>query len=288
MNFVGKILIMLILVMSFVFMGFAVAVYATHTNWRDKVLGSANAPSADEKSGLKKVLADKKAENAELQAALEKLKAEKDAEIKDKAESLVKLETEKKALQSERDDLTKQRDELSKKEKAAVAALDSSSKNLEKLTAEVGKIRQEIRVAQDDRDKQFAQVVKLTDQVHQREGEVVRLTERSKQLTQDITKARALLAKHGEDVNSPLDKTPPQLFGKVLAINDEKMVEVSVGSDDGLRVGHTMEVYRGDKYIGRVVILTTNTDRSVAKILPDYTKTPIQKGDNVATRLKVG
>ena len=38
MNLVGKIFIVLIFVMSILFMGFVVAVYATHTNWRDVVM----------------------------------------------------------------------------------------------------------------------------------------------------------------------------------------------------------------------------------------------------------
>ena len=37
MNLVGKIFIMLIFVMSLFWMGFAVVVYATHTNWKDLV-----------------------------------------------------------------------------------------------------------------------------------------------------------------------------------------------------------------------------------------------------------
>ena len=35
MNLVGKIFIVLILVMSLVFMSFAVVVYATHHNWKE-------------------------------------------------------------------------------------------------------------------------------------------------------------------------------------------------------------------------------------------------------------
>ena len=37
MNLVGKIFVVLIFVMSLVFMAFAMAVYATHRNWREEV-----------------------------------------------------------------------------------------------------------------------------------------------------------------------------------------------------------------------------------------------------------
>ena len=38
MNLVGKIFVVVILVMSVVFMAFAMAVYATHRNWREVVM----------------------------------------------------------------------------------------------------------------------------------------------------------------------------------------------------------------------------------------------------------
>ena len=53
MNLVGKIFIVLIMLMSFVFMGFALAVYATHQNWETaakKLTEERNAADARRKS----------------------------------------------------------------------------------------------------------------------------------------------------------------------------------------------------------------------------------------------
>ena len=44
MNLVGKIFVVLILVMSVLFMAFAMAVYATHQNWRDVVVNEQATP----------------------------------------------------------------------------------------------------------------------------------------------------------------------------------------------------------------------------------------------------
>lgn len=287
MNFVGKILVVLIFVMSLVFMSFAVMVYATHKNWKEVVTRTQDQVKAGEQLGLKHQLDGVKKENDELQSQIEKLEGDKKKELQDKADALVKLETEKSTLATENQQLITERDALSKKEKEAVAALDTSSQNLKKLTEEVGLLREQIRTAQEDRDAQFAKVVTLTDDVHKKQQEITRLSEREKQLAAQVAKARALLAFHGEDINSPVDKRAPTMRGKVLAVNDEKMVEVDLGSDDGLRVGHKLEVFRGPKYIGRVVVLSTATDKSVAKIDVDYTKTPVLRGDDVATRLRV-
>jgi hypothetical protein len=285
MNFVGKILVVLILVMSLVFMSFAVMVYATHKNWKEVVERKEAKPG--EQPGLRIQLENVKKLNEELQGQLEKLASDKKRELADKAAALIALETQKSTVIKENELLVKERDDLSRKEKEAVAALDTSSQNLKELTEEVGTLRGEIRKALEDRDKQFAKVVKLTDDIHKTQQELARVQERQQQLVTQITHARELLAQYGKSIEAPLDPTPPPLRGKVLAINDEKMVEISLGSDDGLTVGHTVDVFRGDKYIGRLVVLTTATDKAVAKIDPKYTKTAVQTGDDVATKLRV-
>ena len=63
MNLVGKIFTVLIFVMSLLFMGVAVTVYATHTNWREAVVGS-NEPGKPK--GLQPRLKEARTRNEEL------------------------------------------------------------------------------------------------------------------------------------------------------------------------------------------------------------------------------
>ncbi len=205
-----------------------------------------------------------------------------------KRQALAKLESERDELAKQRDELAKQRDDLLVKDKASVAALDASQQNLARLTSEVEKLRGEIRDTQSERDKQFDQVVKLTDQIHQAQGELKRLDERNVQLAGQVAQQNNVLSAFGLSKDTPVDGLPPQARGKVLAVNQDNMLEVSLGSDDGLRVGHTLEIFRGSNYLGRVQVLRADTDRAVGKILPGFKKGAIQKGDDVATRFKVG
>ena len=276
MNLIGKIFVVLILVMSVVFMAFAVAVYGTHQNW--KTAAQATKTKLDNSQKMLQ------------QAEEEKTKLETDIaqEAVAKRQALAKLETEKDELQKQRDELTKQRDELMVKDKAAVAALDTAQQNLAKLTTEVEGLRGNIRDTQADRDKNFDLVVKSTDQIHQAQGELKRLQERQVQLAGQVAAANNVLSAHGLNKDMPVDGIPPQVRGKVLAINQDNMIEISLGKDDGLRQGHTLEIFRGSKYLGRVEVLHTDTDRAVAKILAGFKKGAIQKGDDVATRFKVG
>ncbi|MBW3598293.1 MAG: hypothetical protein KY475_13600 [Planctomycetes bacterium] len=77
----------------------------------------------------------------------------------------------------------------------------------------------------------------------------------------------------------------PSLEGVVLAVSDSELVEVSLGSDDGLKTGHPLDVFRGLTYLGRVKVVLTKPDVSVTRILKPYHKGPIRKGDRVRTKV---
>ena len=275
MNLLGKIFVVLVFIMSLVFMSFAVAVYGTHKNWKEE--------AAKQKQAVQTAVTQRDEVEAEKLRLEEQIQKEEIA----RREAIGKLETERDELAKQRDELAAERDNLAAKDKAAVAALDSAQQNLAKLTAEVGTLRNDIRQAQQARDQHFKQVVGLTDLLHQAQGELRRLDERRVQLAAEIAQGRTVLRAHGLTKDTPVDGIPPQLHGKVLAVNRDNLIEVSLGSDDGLRVGHTLEVYRNAKYLGRVEVLNTSTDRAVAKILPAFRKAAIQQGDDVATRFKV-
>jgi len=275
MNLIGKIFVVLIFAMSLVFMSFAVAVYGTHQNWKKKA-GDLTKDVQRERDNFAKLEEEKK-----------KLEEAKDLEIKAQNDRLAKLETERVELEKQRNEKAKQLEELFVKDKAAVAALDAAQKNLAKLTTEVNGLRTEIRDAHGERDKHFTQVVKLTDQIHQAQGDLKRLDERNVQLASQVASSRKVLEAHGLNKDMPVDNIPPAIRGKVLAINGDNLVEVSLGSDDGLRAGHTLEIFRASSYLGRLQVLRTDTDRAVGKILPGFKKAAIQKGDDVATRFKV-
>jgi hypothetical protein len=73
--------------------------------------------------------------------------------------------------------------------------------------------------------------------------------------------------------------------GVVTAVGAKDLLEISIGADDGLKKGHTLEIYRSNSYLGRVQVMETWPDRAVVKIIPEYRKVIIKKGDRVATKL---
>jgi len=285
MNFVGKILIFMIFIMSLVFMSFAVAVYATHQNWRMVVERPRDRATADRPAGLKFQLEDERKRNADLEEQFKKYKADVDREETLRKSDLAKLTTERDQLVRRRDELQKQRDALVEKDKTSVATLAVASQNLAKLTAEVEELRVDLRNTQKQRDQHFTSVVAMTDKAHQDRGDLRRLKERRMQLADQVAAQKRVLTEHGLNEHTP--STPPQVSGKVVAVNRNDMVEVDIGTDDGIRTGYTLEIFRGTKYLGRMRVMTTSEDKSVGQILPSFKKGVIQEGDNVITRFKL-
>ena len=96
MNLVGKIFTVLIFVMSLVFASFAVAVYATHKNWKERV----DNPKAvtGKPLGLKFQLQEREAKNQNLREERDKVKRELENEEEARRQAVAKLETERNEL----------------------------------------------------------------------------------------------------------------------------------------------------------------------------------------------
>ena len=300
MNLVGKIFIVLIFVMSLLWMGFSVAVYATHKNWKEVVENPEATPGKP--LGLKPQLDRQKEHNEELKTQADKLANELAAEQAAKRQSLTKLETEKQDLQRQRDDLEKALATAVQAQTDALAELNATQlkeaalrRDIEGGTAPDGTpvvgLRNEILQTQTERDQAVDAVTKLTDELHQARNLIQSLRERLATLTEDYSEAKAVLDKHGlKPVLSLYDDVPPIVDGKVQEVGGSGFIEISIGSDDGLRRGHVLHVVRQSSgvpvYVGRVEVTDVQPDKAVCKILPEYLQRPIQREDSVRSNLQ--
>jgi len=288
MNLVGKIFVVVILVMSVVFMSFAMAVYATHKNWRDVVVNE--QASATKPLGLAPQLRDASARNTDLKNQLDKAIKERDAAIVAKDQVRSKLENELDVERKDRRNLEAGYAQEKKDARDAVAAMSATQKNAADYRQELDKKRTEVLEAQQDRDKHFKEVVRLTDDLHQATNEKDQLRKRMEDLSKDLAKAREALRYF--DINENTDyksKNAPRIDAVVLATPGVGLIEISLGSDAGLRKGHLLEVYRTigghNTYVGRVEVVKTASDKSVCKTDPKFQNSNVMVGDRVASKL---
>jgi hypothetical protein len=134
-------------------------------------------------------------------------------------------------------------------------------------------------------DTQVGNAAKLAAQLEETKAFLAIATERKEQLEQQVANARDLLRQSGLTLDSlPKDRVPP-LDGDVIGVA-ENSIQVSLGSDDGLQVGHTLEVYRSGQYVGRAIVRSVKSDRAIAELVREYSRGIVQRGDKVTTKLK--
>ena len=288
MTFVGKMLIVLQLILSLLFMAFAGAVRTVETNWKqvtsdtrdnlkvekdfhqstqnsyNEFKNTTTARLADLDTLSKKRLADfnrekNRADN--LQQQLNSLKTSHD--------------TQRTVAQLEGDEAKFRRDE----------AVEQRQVNMGLHTNLVEAVRTN-RGLEDI-------IFDLRLQLGQREvRHLVMLDELKTARIEARRKGGGLGTLPSEDI-----APPPPIDGKVVSSrygigNRILYVEVSIGGDDGIKEGQQLTVYRpGDgnavrtKYLGQIRIIQVFADKAVGTVQEKAKNGVIAKGDNVTSKL---
>lgn len=279
MNFLGRIFVFVLLFMSIVFMTLAIVVYSTHKNLQ------VQAQQAE--SQLRQTRGDFDAKVAEYNRLESELTAEKEAALA----QVRKLESERGRLLERNASAQTQLDQLRQAERANTASFSLTQQNNVQLAEQVSSLREEIRENDSSKARYFTAALRATEDLQQVRNDLEVAIERNRDLVQDTSRMASLLRANNLDPATPTDAIKPSVDGFVSRTqrkNGVMLVEISIGSDDGLKPGHTVEVFRNTKYKGRLEILKTAPDRAVGRVDVRFQQGPIQEGDRVATRIKLG
>jgi predicted nucleic acid-binding Zn-ribbon protein len=276
MTFVGKILVVLILVFSLVFMTTAAMVFATHTNWKNEAqalmakitaLENQLAALTDLRKNLEEQLANERASlerrNGQLQSELTEAVREHDAMEQELATK----------TQEARD---------------AVAAMTATQATLADLRNQIASLNTAIDQSRKERDDALAKSREDEDALAQVQADYDRAKKRQVELARQVAQLDMLRQVH--DLHP--EKIDYRVEGVVLDSRDNGMIEISIGFDDGLEIGNLLEVFRygadaeTSKYLGRARVVRVEADRAVAEMIRELQKGPIQRDDRVATRLR--
>ncbi|GIX00035.1 MAG: hypothetical protein KatS3mg111_3367 [Pirellulaceae bacterium] len=272
MSLLGRVFIAIVFVLSIIFFTVSVMVNATHINWKEQA------------DTFKQRADDATRKNGELTELLEEVKTELAIEQAARVSALAALQTQ----------LDEAKAELSSKE-AELIALQAAHTNLVQREAETQRelnnrteenelLRQQLVDARANRDQLFQRLVAAKDEYNRLQGAYQSLREREQQLAADYTMAKEKLDILGIKPETQLE-APPPVNGTVLAVASDGLVEISLGRDDGIREGFTLEVHRDGQYLGRVKVRSVRDDKSVAEILTSYQRGYIRPGDRVDARL---
>jgi hypothetical protein len=282
MTYVGKILVIVIMALSLIFLGVSTVVFSTSKNWK-----IATEEQKKKVSELQKKLNDAQAgvdaSKKELQAA----KDNYDALTKQNTDRIGTLEKE---TASEQQQITQARQEVADAQTNAKTALAEA----EARRNETGKLR-DIRAAVEKQANEYKlKQAELYDRIHELERILETATKNNADLRDRVAKFSTLLRQNNisDDISQVKGtESAPPVVGEVERIEPtNRKVVITIGSDDGLRVGHELYMFREQprpEYIGKITIISVEADKAVGRVIgTTYQGKKIKEGDIVSSTIK--
>jgi septal ring factor EnvC (AmiA/AmiB activator) len=281
MTHVGKILVLVIMAFSLLFLGISTVVFSTAKNWK-----TATEEQKREVEKVKQKLseAQAKADEAKKQLA-DTLTAA--AEVKKQLDNRIhELENQNKL---DTDQITNVHSQLVKAQESAKAALDE----VEAKRNETTLLRTQKSAVEKQANEFKLRQAELNDKIRELERMLESASKNNSDLREKVAKFSTLLQRAGLPTDITQIKgveSPPPVTGQVKRVDAaNRRLEVTIGSDDGLVVGHTLNLYRTTprpEYLGRVQIISVEPDQAVARVVGNtYQGKKIKEGDVVSSTI---
>lgn len=285
MTFVGKILVVVQVLLSIFFMAFAVAVFTIQKSWQDAFNTQAET------------LSQAQVDLNNTQEKLDQDKTNLTAKAKKAEDRAITNEATNTGLKRQMEVLRRQRDTARTERDNQVA--------LAQIAGEEAKSwREELMVQRAANDKLHVTVDDLRKQTRTQEDEIFSkdttirtIAARHVKSLKEAAFLKKVVRQHGLETDPDVVErmlNPPAVEGKVRDTQRARkrgnfeLVEISIGSDDGLVKGHVLDVYRtsgSGKYLGKIKLVYVTPDRAVGTVVERAKNGIIQRGDNVTTKL---
>jgi hypothetical protein len=282
MTFVGKILVIVIMAFALLFLGISTVTFTTARNWRD-----ATRDEQKKVEDLKKKLAEAQAVSEAAKKGLEDAKGAFDQIAKGLQNRNSSLEDENKR---NLDQITTVRGQLAAEIQTAKSTLDE----VEAKRQETGLLRTQKSAVEKQANEFKLNQTELTDRIRELERQLETATKNNADLRERVAKYSVLLRSNGlsDDISQIKGlESPPPVMGEVKRVDPtNRRVEITIGADDGLVIGHELYLYRvkpKPDYVGKVKIVEVDPDQAVATVVGNtYLGKKIMEGDIVSSTIR--
>jgi hypothetical protein len=288
MSFLGKLLVGLQLVLSIMFLVFAGAVFTTQKNWK--------AAKELVESNYKKL----EAEKLQVTDEYKNYKTRMDIDFKNEQTRAANAEGQA--------DLLKRQLTAAENEANTAKTERDEQRELAKVAVEEARQRREESLLQREINNNLQKLLNEKTTRLQASDDVVfnqkvaekALQDKHAKVLSDLALMQKIIAANGLSTDPQsvvgLLTPPPAVDGKVLETkrggrSGSDLVEISIGSDDGLAEGHKLSVYRPQsgekaaKYLGDIKLVYVTPDRSVGAVILRAKNGIIEREDNVTSKL---
>ncbi len=282
MTYVGKILVIAIMAFSLIFLGISTVVFTTAKNWKTateeqkKKVGDLTKKLGDAQAGVQAAQKDLEAAKVNFTA----LQAQLDNRIK-------LLEDENKRSQ---DQITANRGQVGVLETSAKTALEEADARRK----ETLQLREQKSAVEKQANEFKLRQAELNDKLRELERVLETATKNNADLRDRVAKYSTLLRQN--NISTDISRvsgteTAPPVVGEVKRVDpSNRQVEITIGSDDGLAVGHELFLYRQTprpEYIGKITIISVDPDQAVGRVIgTTYQGKKIREGDIVSSTIK--
>lgn len=286
MSYVGKILVVVQVVLSLLFMAFAGAVFSMHANWQAKYQAT--------QTQLESTQQNLETVQSQLDIAqrgfADKLAAE--------TERANKFQAQAANLQAQVATSTTRNQQLEQQRETQTGLAEAKSAEAKFRQQESEKQRIENDKLQDKLNATAAQVRDLTDQVFSKDQMITELQKRYDAMLVQKNFLEKIVAAEGLETNprivAQMQSPPPPVEGLVMETRANRAgrvqyVDISIGSDDGLVANHELDVYRSagktSEWLGKIRIVDVLPDSAVGEVVLEAKNGIIAEGDNVTSKL---
>jgi hypothetical protein len=287
MNTMGKILVFVNFFFALVIGGFMVIDFARRTNWR-AAFDNANAQLRIAHNNTETLAESNRkvlAEVNKLSAALANQERKAKAEADDLRNKLAAEKNSRSVSEQNSNKLLAQYND-------AVAESKRRAEEIANLGKAIKSRDQTIVALEEDRSKLKAEAIGALNNMANAQERNMSLLAQVREQQKELYR---LSNSAGSAVKGATTRRPPLNFVKGaierLDPKDKSLVQLNVGSDQGLAEGNTLEVYRlkpNPEYLGTLVIVDARPHQAVARLLPSEfrsRRTELRVGDEVASKL---
>jgi hypothetical protein len=289
MSYVGKILVIVQLVLSLLFMAFAGAVFAVHQNWRAKT------------EAVQKTLDQTQKSLEATQGELTLAKRDFETRLSEAEQKANTFQAKNTSMIAELAALKAQKDNLEQQRATQTGLAEAKANEARFRQEEAERTRIENTKLQTTLDQTAAETRELKDKMFTLEEAYKALNKQYEAGLAQLAYLKKIVANHGletdPEVVAKQSAPPPPVDGIVTGVrknraNRVQLIEISIGSDDGLVKGNELDVVRivgqdNSQWLGRVRVVDLGPDWAVAEVILPSKNGIIQDGDNVTTRLGI-
>jgi chromosome segregation ATPase len=133
----------------------------------------------------------------------------------------------------------------------------------------------------------------LNDKIRELTRMLETATNNANDLRDRVARFSTLLRRNGlsDDISTLKGiESPPTVQGEISRVDAQnKAVEITLGSDDGLVPGHELFVYRMSprpEFLGKIKIINVDPDQSVGKVITTIQGKRLKEGDIVSSTIR--